>query len=742
MTMQTRIRRLLAAGTMAAFAVACGSDTQAPDAPIVDAPPRAVRDNPWVLTGEGEAGATVEVRGGAEAVASAVVGARGQFTVSVALVADSANLLLVSQTDEAGNESALTKVEVVHDGTPPATPELDFVTTPTRAVKPTLRGKTEADALVRITGGASEVSVEADASGRFEVEVPLNTSLSQQVTNTLVVTAQDLAGNVSDELTVTIVFDANLPVAAPELDPVPSATKEETVTLTGTADAGVGVAVFGGLALANGAADGDGAFSVEVGLRKNTTNVLSVQAVGNGSVSTAVIVEITHDDVPPPTPSLNPMPARTAQTSITVSGQAQPGTTVIVTGGAAEARADTQPIGAFAVEVTLAAGVDNTLSVVARDPAGNDSEPVEVMVRQDETTPEPPKLDAIATPTSELAITVTGSAAADVEVTVSGGAAPVTVTAGEDGRFSASVTLNENTLNELRVSRADTDAETVVLVVHDDLAPSKPSLAPQPSPTNRTTIKVAGTTEASARVVVTGATATASGFADGDGRFSVSVKLASDTATTLSVTAQDLAGNVSDATTVTVVHSSEVGDAPVLDTPNPAPVQALEWTVTGRITSPSAGMQVVIEGASAKATGPIDPQTGAFAIEVTLNANTPNDLSVVSLNGNIESPAALVTVVHDDIAPEAALAEKLSVAASRSCLIIRPQLAVSGSQGAVEAGTRVQVTNTTRSGSAEVRADDAGAFSTSVAACAGEKLSVVVVDDAGNRSEATELTVE
>lgn len=65
------------------------------------------------------------------------------------------------------------------------------------------------------------------------------------------VTAEDVAGNISGKLTVTIVFDANLPVAVPLLDPQPLPTNEDTVTLSGSADAEAGIVVSGSPTAAN-----------------------------------------------------------------------------------------------------------------------------------------------------------------------------------------------------------------------------------------------------------------------------------------------------------------------------------------------------------------------------------------------------------------------------------------------------------------------------------------------------------
>jgi hypothetical protein len=694
----------------------------------------------------GEAGATLQVRGGADALVETQVTGDGSFSIDVPLREDAMNTLLVSQKQGDGAESPSTTVSVVHDGTAPESPELDPVTTPTRRVTVTLRGSAEAGATVAITGGADDASGEVGSDGRFSADVTLNTATAEITENALSVVAVDAAGNASEPVAVTIVHNPNLPLDAPALDDAPGYTNEATVTLTGTTEGGVTITVSGGASAASATASDDGAFSVDVSLTPNTENTLSVFAVNptTGLSSPPASVVIVHDDVAPEAPSVDPVASPTGAVMIRVTGTSEALARIDVAGGAAAASADADADGAFSVDVTLNEDAVNDLSITATDRAGNTGEAVVVSVEQDSSLPVPVTVDPLTSPTADNPIAITGSTEASVEVRITGGAADVTVTSAADGTFSATVMLTPNARNELHVTRAGSTAETIVVIVHDDVAPDAPALDTLPSPTNRTDIDVSGMSEPNARIAVTGGTGSATGRADATGRFSVATAIPMDATTTLSVIATDRAGNASAPSTVDVTHSSDVPDAPVVDEPSPAPTNVAMHTVTGHITAPGADITIRITGGAAEATGDTDPATGAFSVDVTLSSNAMNELMVMSVEGAIESPPAIVTIVHDDVAPAAPDGGLISLGSPTlaTCLARTESINVTGGAGSVEGLARVRVRNITASSTAvQTTAAADGSFSTSIPSCEGDRLSITATDAAGNEGAATEVTV-
>ncbi|HJL19897.1 MAG TPA: Ig-like domain-containing protein [Sandaracinaceae bacterium LLY-WYZ-13_1] len=731
---------------------ACG-EGEPPAAPSVDAPPVLTNDDPIVLTGTAEADALVQIRGGAGGPAEGPADADGSFAIEVALEADAENTLLVSQT-VGGLESEATTVRITHDGTAPEAPAVDPVTSPTRRDQQRLRGTTEANATVRVTGGAEDARTETDDAGRFELDVVLEADALDAVENTLAVTAVDVAGNESAATDVTITVDPTLAVEAPVLDDFPAHTSADTVTLTGSAEPGVGISAVGGATDGMAMADAEGSFSVDVGLRPNRSNEILVFAVVAGSTSSAASAVIVHDDVAPSVPTLHPQASPTGAESVPLTGETEPGATVSVSGGAADASVMSDDDGAFRVDVMLTLDTDNELAVVATDAAGNASEAATLTITQDSTLDAPVVVDPVTSPTADATVMLTGSAEASVDLEITGGASPVSTSSDASGDWSASVDLNANTRNELHVTRVGSDVETIVVVEHDDVAPDAPALNTVPSPTGSTTVRISGTSEARARISVSGGESPAMGRAELDGRFAVDVTIAEESESTLSVLATDAAGNTSSPSTVTVTHSADVPEAPIVDETNPAPTNAATHVVTGRVASPGEGIDVRIDGGAAVAMGPTDPDSGTFAVEVSLSANASNELQVVSVMGAIESPATVVTVVHDDMAPAApdtSLVTAEGTTGSFSCgtLGVRSSGYAAGMAGSVEGGVEVFVWNVT-DGDAEPTpargdrgADTAtsmGSFNASIPACPGDTIGLKVMDAAGNVSAFVEVS--
>lgn len=719
----------------------CPGAPAIPEAPTLDAAAGPTNQNPFPLTGRGTANAAVEVRGGAESVVQGEVAEDGTFSVPVPLRPDATNTLIVSLSNSAG-EGPIATLEVVHDGTAPETPALSAVTSPTRRTTEKVRGTTEPGAAVRVTGGASEATGTADAAGAFELDVALNTSASGPVTNELSVVAADAAGNVSGPATATVVFDGSLPVASPTIDAPASPTNAAVVTLTGTADPGVGLTVVGD-ATAAGTADGTGAFSLPVTLKPNQKNTLFVFAVGAGQTSSPATVEIVHDDVAPGAPVLDELVSPTGASTVEVSGTAEPRARVDVTGAATPATGNAGDDGTFTIRVTLRPDVANELSATATDLAGNTGPATTATVTQDPDLDVPVALDPVVSPTQDTTVTLTGTTQAAATVNVAGGAAPATTTSDGAGRFSVDVTLTPNTRNELRISRTGGTTETAVAIVHDDVAPAVPTLNPIASPTNRRSFDVAGATEPLARVAVAGGTAGATGRADATGRFAVPVTIAENATATLVVVASDAAGNASGPAQVEVRHSGTTPDAPILADESPLPTSAATYTVSGRVTQPAAGTTVTVTGGAATATGPADPATGAFAVEVTLTPNAANELEVTSKTGELVSAPVIVVVVHDSVAPAAPDAAKITIGPQGPICAIRRATTVSGAAAAVESRATVRIVNTTANGSAlTTTATDEGSFSVPVSLCPGDVLRFVAIDAAGNESEATAKTME
>ena len=131
-------------------------------------------------------------------------------------------------------------------------------------------------------------------------------------------------------------------------------------------------------------------------LRDVCGNPLQTPPLGVKLFSFDTVADVT----PPLAPMVDPVPSRTRETVIIVTGKVIGATEVTITGGASPATGPVDAMGNFAIPVMLRADQANTLSVVATNQVGNASAPVTMdingeplVVVQDGT---PPELLAIA----------------------------------------------------------------------------------------------------------------------------------------------------------------------------------------------------------------------------------------------------------------------------------------------------------------------------------------------------------
>lgn len=724
------------------LAGACSGATPAPATtppPTVDGTPARTRDNPLTVTGHGQVGATLEVRGGVDPVTSASVGADGSFSVEVMLHADAANTLTISQT-VGGTESSAVMRTVTQDATPPTTPVLESIPTPTRRPMIHVRGRTEAGASIAVTGGMAMATGTADTLGHFDVTVALETSATVPVPNTLSVVATDDVGNATAPVSVSLVFDPTLAVEAPLVDPL-APTNHAAITVTGDAEPSVNLTIAGGVSSASGISDADGRFSIPVMLNVNATNTLSVFAVSGGITSTATVLVVVEDEIAPDAPTLDPQASPTSLDTVVLTGHAEAGATIAVEGGTGAASATVDASGAFSVSVDLTMGASNALAVTATDAATNTSAPVMLTIVHDPTLEAPITIDPTASPTPTNPVHLTGRATASAMVQIVGGVSEVDVVADASGIFAADVMLHANASNELHAHRAGSGADTIVVIVHDDMAPSAPTVSSIASPTAATSVLVSGMTEPLVHVSVTGGASAVTGDADGTGAFALTVALPTDATSTLAVVATDRAGNSSPATTLVVTQSTSTPPAPVLDQPAPPPTASATYHLTGHVTTPGAGITVTVTGGASTATGTADATTGVFAIDVALSPNATNMLDVSSMQGTLTSSTARVVIVHDDTPPAAPVAGSItaSTPALTTCLT-RRSTTITGAAGAVEARSTVRIVSVSTSATATITASDTGTFSTSLSLCPGDVLHVTATDAAGNVSTTTNVT--
>lgn len=264
------------------------------------------------------------------------------------------------------------------------------------------------------------------------------------------------------------------PLRAPILEEVPDSTSELILTIKGTTLSGATISVLGGAERATlEVGDPGGQFTIYILLKPGQLNFLEVTSTRQGSISPPALAEVMQtspanpssgiaDLEPPPTPSLDPLPDRTTELEVIISGLTEPNCVIHSDGAGGHGEIQASSAGGFRLSHPMNPGTWNTIQVVAVDEAGNRSSPALLRIKQDlqtqtldTTAPDAPVLDGLPTPTKHLAVTVTGHSREQVKIRITGGAVDAEGFTGAGNRFRVGVALRRNDFNHIRAVAVD-----------------------------------------------------------------------------------------------------------------------------------------------------------------------------------------------------------------------------------------------------------------------------------------------
>ncbi|EML1098992.1 BapA prefix-like domain-containing protein [Pseudomonas aeruginosa] len=483
-------------------------DGVAPSAPVVEP------SNGSELSGTAEPGSSVTLTdGNGNPIGQTTADANGNWSFTPSTPLPDGTVVNVVARDAAGNSSPPASVTV--DAVAPATPTVD----PSNGT--TLSGTAEPGSSVTLTDGNGNPigQVTADGSGNwtFTPSTPLPNGT---VVNA---TATDPSGNASSPASVTV--DAVAP-ATPVVNPSNGAE------ISGTAEPGATVTLTDGSGNPIGqvTADGSGnwSFTPSTPLADGTVvNATATDPAGNtgGQGSTTV------DAIAPATPTVN------LSNGSSLSGTAEPGSTVILTDGngnpIAEVTADGSGNWTYTPSTPIANGT--VVNVVAEDAAGNSSPPATVTV--DSSAPPAPVIN----PSNGVVISGTAEAGATVTLTDAGGNPIGQVTADGSGNwsFTPGTPLANGTVIVATATDPTGNTGPQAATTVDAVAPPAPVI----DPSNGTTIS--GTAEAGAKVILTDGNGNPIGetTADGSGNWTFTPATPLANGTVVNAVAQDPAGN-------------------------------------------------------------------------------------------------------------------------------------------------------------------------------------------------------
>ncbi|MCS7673657.1 Ig-like domain-containing protein [Pseudomonas aeruginosa] len=657
-------------------------DAVAPATPTVDP------SNGTTLSGTAEPGATVTLTdGNGNPIGQVTADGSGNWTFTPSTPLPNGTVVNATATDPSGNASSPASVTV--DAVAPATP----VVNPSNGS--TLSGTAEPGATVTLTDGNGNPigQVTADGSGNWSF-TPTTPLPNGTVVNA---TATDASGNTSAGSSVTV--DSVAP-ATPVVNP------SNGTTLSGTAEPGSSVTLTDGNGNPIGqvTADGSGnwSFTPSTPLADGTVvNATATDPAGNTSGQGSTTV----DGVAPATPTVN------LSNGSSLSGTAEPGSTVILTDGngnpIAEVTADGSGNWTYTPSTPIANGT--VVNVVAQDAAGNNSPGASVTV--DSQAPAAPVLN----PSNGTTLSGTAEPGATVTLTDGNGNPIGQVTADGSGNwsFTPGTPLANGTVVNATASDPTGNTSAPASTTVDSVAPA----APVVNPSNGA--EISGTAEPGATVTLTDGSGNPIGqvTADGSGNWSFTPSTPLADGTVVNATATDPAGNTGGqgSTTVDAI-------APATPTVNLSNGSNLSGTA-------EPGSTVILTDGNGN---PIAEVTADGSGNWTYTPSTPiangTVVNVVAQDaaGN-SSPPATVTV--DSSAPPAP--------------VINPSNGVVIS-GTAEAGATVTLTDAGGNPIGQVTADGSGnwSFTPGTPLANGTVIVATATDPTGNTGPQAATTVD
>ncbi|WP_121496962.1 Ig-like domain-containing protein [Pseudomonas aeruginosa] len=657
-------------------------DAVAPATPTVDP------SNGTTLSGTAEPGATVTLTdGNGNPIGQVTADGSGNWTFTPSTPLPNGTVVNATATDPSGNASSPASVTV--DAVAPATP----VVNPSNGT--TLSGTAEPGATVTLTDGNGNPigQVTADGSGNWSF-TPTTPLPNGTVVNA---TATDASGNTSAGSSVTV--DSVAP-ATPVINP------SNGTTLSGTAEPGSSVTLTDGNGNPIGQVTADGSgnwtYTPSTPIANGTVvNATATDPAGNtgGQGSTTV------DAIAPTTPTVN------LSNGSSLSGTAEPGSTVILTDGngnpIAEVTADGSGNWTYTPSTPIANGT--VVNVVAQDAAGNSSPGASVTV--DSQAPAAPVLN----PSNGTTLSGTAEPGATVTLTDGNGNPIGQVTADGSGNwsFTPGTPLANGTVVNATASDPTGNTSAPATTTVDSVAPA----APVVNPSNGA--EISGTAEPGATVTLTDGSGNPIGqvTADGSGNWSFTPGTPLANGTVVNATASDPTGNTSAGSSVTV--DSVAPATPVINPSNGAVISGTaEPGATVTLTDGSGNPigQVTADGSGNWSFTPSTPLADGTVVNAT--ATDPA--------GNTGGQGSTTV---DAIAP-ATPTVNLSNGSSLS--------------GTAEPGSTVILTDGNGNPIAEVTADGSGnwTYTPSTPIANGTVVNVVAQDAAGNSSPPATVTID
>ena len=686
----------------------------------------------YEVKGTADANATVEIRNaGGAVIGTGTADGTGAFTVTIPAGEAGANETLTAVAKNAsGTESTPTTFQTPADEATVTAPTITGVTGNSTAGYE-VKGTADANATVEIlnAGGTVIGTGTADGTGAFTVTIPAGEAGANE---TLTAVAKNASGTESTPTTFQTPADPNTPVATPIVETVTGSTTKG-YEVKGTAEVGTTIEVrdAAGTVLGTATTGTDGKYTVTLDPGTATANqTLSVVAKNASGTESQPATATTPADVTAPT--VDNITGNSGS-GYEITGTADPNTTIEVRdpSGAVIGTGTSDANGDFTV--TLPTGTTNpgdTLTVIGKDNAGNESQPTEVLVPADATVTAPTVTGVTGNSVAGYQVTGTADPNATIEIRDADGNVIATGTADGTGSFAVNLPAGTANANETLTALAK-DPTGNTSTPRTFQTPADEVVAP-PSVdkvTGNTTqgYQVTGTAELGTTIEVRATDGTVLGTATTGPTGQYTVTLASGKATakqTVNVVAKNDTGLESQPTTAMTpadVTTPTIGDITGDSTTG--------YEITGT-ADPNTTIEVRNPDGTIIGTTTTDDQ-GNFTVDLPAGAANPGDtLTVVGKDGDgNESQPTEVTVPED-----------ATVAAPTVTTVTGTTATGYQVTGTAEPNVTIEIHNEAGLVIATGTTDGAGAFTITLptgTATANEALTAIAKDAAGKESNPT-----
>ncbi|WP_341483279.1 Ig-like domain-containing protein [Lactococcus garvieae] len=445
-----------------------------------------------------------------------------------------------------------------------------------------------------------------------------------------------------------------------------------------------------------------------------------------------------------PTPPVISSVTGNSQAGYVVSGTADPGNTVKIINPATG-----QEIGSGLADssgnysITLPAdsiGANADINATATDAGGNVSNPTagKTPADADTTAPDAPVISSVTgNSTDGYVVTGTAEAGSKVEIKDSTGAVVGSATADGSGNYSVSLPGSVGANADITATATDAAGNVSTPTTGktpadaDTTAPDAPVIS---SVTGNSTdgYVITGTAEAGSKVEIKDSTGAVVGSAtaDGSGNYSVSLPGSVGANADITATATDAAGNVSTPTTGKTPADADTTapDAPVISSVTGNSTDG--YVITG---TAEAGSKVEIKDSTGAVIGSATADgSGNYSVDLPGSVGPNANITVTATDaaGNVSTPTTGKTPADvDSTAPDAPVITGITGNSTDGYVVT----------GTAEAGSKVEIKDSTGAVIGSATADGSGNYSVSLPGSVGANadITATATDAAGNVSAPT-----